>query len=217
MEPIRLVGVNVGRPTSIGDGVRSAIGKQRVAPGTWLQLSSTNLEGDKQADLRVHGGPEKAVYAYPSEHLPAWRDDLGQPLDEDAPFGENLSTAGATEADVIVGERWRWGDAVLEVAQPRWPCHKLIRYRGTPEAADLLVESGRCGWYLRVVQEGKVPVDGPIEVLDRPEGPTVLDCLRARTTLLDGDPTLAQQVVTAPALSKQWRRGLQTLLRQADR
>lgn len=217
MEPIRLLGVYVGRPAPLGDGVTSAIAKQRVAAGTWLQLSSLNLDGDDQADRRVHGGPDKAVYAHPSEHLPAWRKDLGQALDGPAPFGENLSTAGATEAQVTVGERWAWGDAVLEVSQPRWPCHKLIRYRATVRAAELLVESGRTGWYLRVLEPGRVPVDGPVEVLVRPEGPSVLDCLRARTELHDGDPSLADRVVDTPALAEQWRRHLEAGLHAARR
>ena len=213
VEPIRLVTVNVGKPAPLGGGVTSAIRKQTVSPGTWLDLSSVNLAGDQQADLRVHGGPDKAVYAYPSEHLPAWRSDLGQPLADPAPFGENLSTEGVTEGVVVIGERWRWGDAVLEVCQPRWPCHKLIRHRGTQLAAELLVDTGRCGWYLRVLEEGRVPVDGPIEVLERPEGPSVLDCLRARTTLHDGDPALAERIVTTPALADQWRTHLESGLR----
>jgi MOSC domain-containing protein YiiM len=213
VKSIRVVAVNVGRPVTIGDGVTSAIRKHGVAAGTWLDLSSVNLEGDQQADLRVHGGPDKAVYVHPSEHLPAWREDLGQPLDEPAPFGENLSTEGATEDEVTIGERWSWGHAVLEVGQPRWPCHKLILHRGTSEAAERLVESGRSGWYLRVVKAGRVPVDGPIEVLERPEWPSVLDCLRARTNLHDGDPSLAEKVVEVPALAEQWRHGLEAGLR----
>ena len=217
MEPLRLLAVNVGRPAPLGEGVTSAIRKQRVPPGSMLRLSTVNLEGDAQADLRVHGGPDKAVYVHPSEHLEAWRRDLGQDLDGPAPFGENLSTAGATEADVVVGERWAWGDAVLEVSQPRWPCHKLILYRGTPDAAQLLVDTGRSGWYLRVVQEGTVPVDGPIEVLGRPEGPSILDCMRARTELHHGRPDLAAQVVGAPALAAQWRAHLQAGLRTRRR
>ena len=217
MDRIDLVAVNVGRPAALAKGVRSAIAKQRVPPGTWLQLAGGNLEGDAQADRRVHGGPDKAVYAYPSEHLPAWRAELGQPLDEAAPFGENLSTAGATEVEVVVGERWAWGQAVLEVCQPRWPCHKLILHRGGPEVADRLAETGRSGWYLRIVREGRVPVDGPIEVLDRPAGPSILDCVLARTDLHDGDPSRAERVVAAPALSQQWRRSLQAGLRSLER
>lgn len=210
---IELRAVNVGLPAPLAEGVTSAIAKHRVPAGSWLDLSSVNLDGDAQADLRVHGGPDKAVYAYPSEHLPGWRAELGQALDEAAPFGENLSTVGATEAGVLIGERWAWGHAVLEVCQPRWPCHKLIAYRGGTEAAERLVETGRCGWYLRVIHEGRVPVDGPIEVLERGHGPTVFDCLLARTDLHHDDPARAREVVEAPALAQQWRRALQVGLR----
>jgi len=211
------VAVSVGRPAPLSAGVISAIVKQRSEPGTWLGLSSLNLDGDDQADRRVHGGPDKAVYAYPCEHLPAWRHALGQALDEAAPFGENLLTAGATEAEVTIGERWGWGDAVLEVSQPRWPCHKFILYRKTANAAEFLCDTGRCGWYLRVLEEGRVPVDGPIDVLSRPEGPSVLDTFRARTDLHHGDPARAQQVVATPALAAQWRAHLEAGLRSLRR
>ena len=217
MEAVRLLAVCVGRPQALGDGVTSGIRKQRVAPGSWLELSSVNLDGDAQADLRVHGGPDKAVYAYPSEHLQAWRADLGQALDEPAPFGENLSTAGATEADVAVGERWAWGSALLEVSQPRWPCPKLILHRGTPDVAQRLCDTARSGWYLRVVHEGRVPVDGPIEVVSRPDGPNVLDCFKARTDLHHGDPARAERVLATPALAAQWRTHLEAGLRSLHR
>lgn len=213
MERIELLAVNVGQPEPLSERVTSSIRKRRVAAGTSLRLSTTNLAGDAQADLRVHGGPDKAVYAYPSEHLPWWRDQLGQPLAEDAPFGENLSTAGATEAEVVVGERWAWGEAVLEVCQPRWPCHKLILHRGGPDAAELLCDTGRSGWYLRVLQEGEVPVDGPAEVLERPDGFTVRDCLLARRDLQHGRLRRAEQVLASPALAQQWRDRLEAGLR----
>lgn len=213
---IGLLAVSVGRPAPLGDHLVSAIRKQRVTPGTWLELSNVNLDGDAQADLRVHGGPDKAVYAYPSEHLPAWRSELHQPLDEVAPFGENLSTAGATEADVVLGERWGWGGAVLEVCQPRWPCPKLIAYRGR-QAAERVAATGRSGWYLRVLQPGRVPVDGPIEVLERPEAPSILDCFLARTDLRHGRTTRAEQVADHPALAAQWRSHLAAGLRARRR
>ncbi len=216
MSAIALVAVNVGQPAALAEGVVSAIRKYRVEAGVWLALSQVNLDGDAQADLRVHGGPDKAVYAYPSEHLAIWRAELGQPLDDAAPFGENLSTAGATEGDVVLGERWAWGEAVLEVCQPRWPCPKLIIYRGA-EVAERLVDTGRSGWYLRVLQQGRVPVDGPVEVLERPEAPSILECFRARTDLHHGDPARAGAVVGTPALAAQWRSHLEAGLRTRRR
>ena len=154
-----------------GQPIRSGIAKKPVT-AEHLWLDRLNLEGDAQADLEVHGGPDKAVYAYPSEHLPAWSEELGQELGP-APFGENLSTAGGTEDDVCIGDRWFWGDAVLEVCQPRSPCFKLTMHRGRGDIGRLLRTSNRTGWYLRVLEPGRVPVAGPIRVEPHPMGATV--------------------------------------------
>jgi MOSC domain-containing protein YiiM len=174
-EPVQLVSVNVSRPKYLGDHrghpVTSGIAKQPVGV-EWLWLDRLNLEGDGQADLRVHGGPDKAVYAYASEHLPAWTEELGDELGP-AAFGENLTTAGWTEDDVCIGDRWSWGDAVLEVCQPRSPCYKLAMYRGHGDMTRRFQSSGRSGWYLRVLEPGRVPVAGPITVERHPVGATV--------------------------------------------
>ena len=146
--------VNVGLPAYLGTHrgrpVTSGIAKKPVTGTAELWLSPTGLEGDGVADLVDHGGPDKAVYAYPSEHLPAWAAELGDPTLLDpalapAPFGEYLSTAGWTEPDVCIGDRWRWGDAVLEVCQPRWPCFKLAIHRGRGDIGRLLKNAGRTG------------------------------------------------------------------------
>jgi MOSC domain-containing protein YiiM len=154
-----------------GHRITSGIAKRPVT-AEFLWLDTLNLEGDAQADLEVHGGPDKAVYAYPSEHLPAWAAELGEELGP-APFGENLSTAGATEDDVCIGDQWFWGDAVLQVCQPRTPCFKLTMHRGRGDMIRLFRQSGRSGWYLRVLQTGRVPVAGPIRVERHSVGATV--------------------------------------------
>ncbi len=175
MEKIELDSVNVGMPQYLGQHrgrpVTSGITKQPVS-GDYLWLDRLNLEGDGQADLKVHGGVDKAVYAYPSEHLPAWSAELDEALGP-AAFGENLTTAGGTEDDVCIGDRWFWGDAVLEVCQPRSPCYKLAIHRGRGDIGRRLRESGRAGWYLRVLEPGRVPVAGPIAVEPHPMGATV--------------------------------------------
>ena len=173
---IGLAAVNVGRPRLLahhrGEAVSSGIAKRPVGVNV-LRLDTVNLEGDAQADLTVHGGPDKAVYAYPSEHLAWWAVELGQELGP-APFGENLSTVGATEDDVCIGDRWAWGDAVLEVSQPRSPCYKLALHRGVGDIGPRFNASGRSGWYLRVLQPGTVPAAGPIRVVEHhPLGATV--------------------------------------------
>ena len=181
---IALASVNVGLPAPIGvrasEPVMSSIAKQRVAVGTTLWLSPLNLAGDAQADLSVHGGPDKAVYAYPSEHLLRWSEELDANLGP-AAFGENLSTVGVTEDQVGIGDVWSWGDALLEICQPRTPCYKLALHRGRRDMQARFTASGRSGWYLRVLRPGEVPVDGPITVAStHPSGLTIADANRAR-------------------------------------
>jgi MOSC domain-containing protein YiiM len=169
---IDVVSVNVGVPRLLGREraipVYSGIAKQPLPAATVLWLSLGNLAGDGQADLSVHGGPDKAVYSYPSEHLAAWEADLGVLLGP-APFGENLSTRGVTEEAVCVGDRWRWDEAILEVSQPRWPCFKLALYHGRADIQVRMRASGRTGWYLRVIEPGEVTVGSAIEVVERDE------------------------------------------------
>jgi MOSC domain-containing protein YiiM len=157
-ERIGLAAVNVGTPSVLARTrdatVWSGIRKTPVAPRTTLWLSIVNLSGDGQADLTVHGGLDKAVYAYPSEHLALWSAELETDLGT-APFGENLSTIGVTESEVCIGDRWSWGDATLEVSQPRWPCFKLALYRERSDIQLRMRRTGRTGWYLRVLDPGE--------------------------------------------------------------
>ena len=203
-----LVSVNVAEPGVIGSRrgrpVFSAIGKRPVTAAT-LHLDALNLEGDRQADLRVHGGPDKAVYAYPSEHLPRWNAELGpQPPFGPGTFGENLTTAGCLEDEVRIGDVWAWGEALLQVSQPRSPCYKLAMITGRPDLLKRLVESGRTGWYLRVLKQGRVPVAGPIRVVERhPARITVLDVHRA--ALPGATRAEVEAVVGVQPLAEGWR------------
>ena len=203
---VRLLSVNVGLPAFLGlhrgHPVTSGIVKRPVEAET-LELSTINLEGDGQADREAHGGEDKAVYAYPSEHLASWSEELGEPLGP-AAFGENLTTAGWLESDVCIGDLWAWGDAVLEVCQPRWPCYKLGMHRGSQKLLAPFRESGRTGWYLRVLQPGSVPVAGPILVAARhPAGITVLDVHEAR---LNGtSPERMAELLGLEPLAEEWR------------
>lgn len=218
---VGLRAVNVGRPAYLGTHrgrpVTSGIAKRPVPRGTaGLWLSVTNLEGDGQADLEVHGGPDKAVYAYPSEHLPRWAAELGHADEADlgpAPFGENLSTAGWLEHDVYIGDRWRWGDALLEVCQPRWPCFKLALHRGRGDIGARLKHTGRTGWYMRVLEEGQVPLAGPVEVVERhPAGVSVLavhDAARPGHAPAE----VVEELLTLERLAAEWRDMLSRRLR----
>lgn len=208
---VALVSVNVGRPALLGlhrgRPVHSGIAKRPVeADSLWLDW--TNLDGDGQADLEVHGGPDKAVYAYPCEHLPVWSEELDEELGP-AAFGENLTTAGWLEHDACIGDRWAWGDALLEVCQPRWPCYKLGMYRNNNRVMPRLRDTGRTGWYLRVLQTGRVPVAGPITVEPHPAGITVTDVHEAR--LRGASQERLAEMVDLEPLARGWRASLAEL------
>jgi len=215
---IGLISVNVGQPqvignTRFGKPVRSGIVKQPV-PAETLYLDTLNLEGDRQADLTVHGGPDKAVYAYPSEHLPHWNEELGTTFGIGT-FGENLTTSGSLEDEVRIGDIWAWGNARLQVSQPRSPCYKLATVTGRPDLLKRFVRGGRTGWYLRVLEPGQVPVAGQIRVIARdPAGITVLDAHRAMKSDVDEDELAA--VASVPALAAAWREPLHERLARLE-
>ncbi|MGN6608800.1 MAG: MOSC domain-containing protein [Jatrophihabitans sp.] len=197
-----VVTVNVGRPAplaSTGRPVLSAIVKTPVEGRVGVR--GVNLDGDDQADRSVHGGPDKAVYAYASEDTARWQAELGRDLGA-APFGENLTTAGIDLSAAVIGERWRVGTAVFEVSQPRTPCFKLAARLGEPGFVKTFARAARPGAYLRIVTEGDVGAGDEIRLEHRPgHGVTVHTVFRA--ILLD--PSLADEALRAPELAAQVR------------
>jgi MOSC domain-containing protein YiiM len=133
-----------------------------------VRVGFTNLDGDGQADLVNHGGPEKAVLAHPADHYPAWRAELRLPDLPFGAFGENLTIAGTTEADVCIGDLWRIGTALLAVTQPRQPCWKMARRWRIKDLPARVIETGRSGWYYRVLEEGVVEAGAACERVERP-------------------------------------------------
>ena len=162
-----------------GDIVTTSIFKDPVTGR--VRLDRLNLAGDQQSDLRVHGGPNKAVYAYPAEHYPYWREQLPEsPLPWGA-FGENFTTDGLIETDVCIGDRFRIGSAELVVTQPRMPCFKLSVRFNRGDMVKRFVKAGRSGFYLRVVLEGEVGAGDAITLVDRDErGVSVAEHFRQR-------------------------------------
>src|SRR2546427_3006005 len=163
---MRVVSVNVSLPKTVewrGRRVTTAIFKEPVEGR--VRIRRTGLVGDRQADSSVHGGPTKAVYAYPSEHYPFWRRELGR---ADLPwglFGENLTTEGLDERTLRVGDRLRVGSALLTVTQPRMPCYKLgIRF-GRLDMVRRVLASGRAGVFVAGHAEGAVGAGEPVEPL----------------------------------------------------
>lgn len=130
-------------------------------------VGPTNLAGDAQADLKHHGGIDKAVLAYSADHYPQWREDLQMPDVPHGAFGENLTVAGLTEESVCIGDIFRIDSVVFEVSQPRQPCWKLARRWRMHELVAIVVRTGRTGWYLRVLEQGWIAAGIPVELLER--------------------------------------------------
>ena len=177
----RVIAVSVGRPQQLsvrrGRPQMSAIRKTPVSGP--VRVEGINLVGDEQADRRVHGGPDKAVYAYAAEDTAWWAQELGRELGP-AAFGENLTTEGIDVSGAVIGERWRIGTVELEVCQPRLPCAKLGRKFDDPMMVKRFAEAERPGAYLRIIREGSLQAGDAIEVSGRPEhGVTIRQVSRA--------------------------------------
>lgn len=176
----RVLSINVGQPQQVeyvGRTFTTSIFKSPVEGRQ--QIRGYNIEGDRQADLRVHGGPYKAIYLYPYEHYAFWRRELNlEQLDYGA-FGENLTTEGLLEEDVRVGDQFRLGTAVLQVTQPRMPCFKLQLKFGRADMVKRFWQSGFSGVYFSIKREGEVMSGDAIErVADGPEDVSISDVVR---------------------------------------
>jgi MOSC domain-containing protein YiiM len=197
----------VGQVALLPDG-RSSSGICKSPTDRALWLSPTGLEGDAQADLRIHGGVEKAVHHYPREHYASWaswsrRTDL---LAHAGAFGENISTTGWDESNVCIGDVVRLGEARVQVSQGRQPCWKLDVHFGEPGMAREMQARGHTGWYYRVLEPGWVCSGTPAELIERPHPEWPLSRLIA--LLFERDPRLAPEWALAaelPALAERWR------------
>lgn len=172
---MRIQSLNIAMPRLVeykGEEVLTGIYK-RATEGP-LMARKLNIDGDGQADLSVHGGIDKAVYAFPSEHYAYFQTELGQAPWEPGQFGENLTTEGILETSLRIGDRLRIGDALFEVSQPRSPCYKFAIKMGTAEALAVFINSARTGFYLRVLTEGLIRAGDAIEI-EQPDAaaPTV--------------------------------------------
>ena len=169
MTAATLLSIQIGRIAPLGpDGVPSGFVKS-AADGA-VPVTSLGLAGDEQADLTVHGGPDKAVYAYPAVHHRAWAVDYPHHADRFVPggVGENLTIEGWTEADLCVGDIHRIGSARLQVCQPRQPCFKFALRFADNRLPKAMVRNGRAGWYYRVIEQGTIRAGDPVQLAERP-------------------------------------------------
>lgn len=203
---MRLVSVNVGLPREVlwkDKHVLTGIFKEPVA--TRVLVRTLNLDGDRQADLSVHGGADKAVYAYPMEHYAYWRAELPELALPWGMFGENFTTEGLLEDAVNVGDRFRVGSAQLVATQPRMPCYKLgLKFR-RDDIIKRFLTSGRTGFYFAVLREGEVGAGDSVERIERdPMGVTVADITRLYTAEKD-DLDMLRRAVQVQWLPESWR------------
>lgn len=210
----QLVSVNVGLPRSVLWKDRTVVTGIFKEPVTGPVVARRlNLDGDRQADLSVHGGADKAIYVYPTEHYEPWRRELETTALPWGMFGENLSTQGLTEDTVMIGERWQVGQAVLTVTQPRQPCYKLGVRFGRDDILRRFVRSRRTGWYVAVLREGEVRAGDPVSV-ERPADSltvaAVADLLFAKTP----DTAHLRRAATLPTLAEGLRTYFQKQLAQ---
>lgn len=203
---VRVISLNVARPRLMvykGATINTGIFKKPVSGR--IALRTLNLNGDRQADLSVHGGPYKAVYAYPSEHYRYWRQELPEMDLPWSMFGENLTTEGVGEDELHIGDRFRIGSATVMVRQPRMPCYKLAAKFQRDDMIERFLISGRSGFYFSVEQEGEVGVGDSMELISRvPDGITIAEMNRLFFQEKYNRDLLRKAIATA-ALPEDWR------------
>jgi MOSC domain-containing protein YiiM len=205
--------VLTGKVAPLGDegsNKTSAIAKTPVEGRVWL--GETGLEGDQQAEIKVHGGPEKALHHYPFDHYASWRHEW-QPgasglarLDQPGAFGENVCTSGLTEADVCVGDVYRIGSAIVQVSQPRQPCWKLNLRFARADMSRAVQNSRRTGWYYRVLEAGDIGAGDTIERLARPHAQWSVERLLRVLYVDRNDRQALEGMVQLDTLSASWRK-----------
>lgn len=203
---IRSLNLGAARPFR-DDGTHSAIAK--VPADGPVAIGALGLAGDEQADLSVHGGPDKAIHHYPHDHYAAWPDELGDHplLRGEGAFGENISTLGLTEDAACIGDRYRLGTALIEISQGRQPCWKLDHRFDHKGLSAAVIRTGRSGWYYRVIEPGSVRAGDLLALVERPR--PALTVARVFTLLIGGghhaDQAALRDLAAEPLLADNWR------------
>jgi MOSC domain-containing protein YiiM len=208
---VELLSIQVGLPRVLGSPDSSHTDERQWTSGFCKEViagpvavTRTNLAGDGQADLKHHGGPEKAICVYPRDHWTSWKEELGIDMPHGG-FGENFTTQGAAEADVCIGDIFRCGTAILEISQPRQPCWKLARRWGIKDLAARVERTGRTGWYLRVLEEGTVEAGNALQLLQRPHPEWTIAAANSVMHHRKTDWEAAAHLASCPPLSQSWK------------
>lgn len=188
--------------------------KQPVLDDIWLGYEG--LKGDQQADRRYHGGPEKAVCVYPSEHLPYWQQQLGLPELPHGAFGENFTVSGLLESDVCIGDRYEIRHAVVQVSQPRQPCWKLARRWQVKDLTAQVERTGYTGFYFRVLRHGWLRAGADFTLVERPFPEWTVARANEIMHRRQGDKEAARALAECPLLSSSWKDSLWSRLEMTD-
>ncbi len=202
------VQVYTGKVRDYADSRPSAIEKFQVEGA--LELLSTGLSGDEQAEKKIHGGPDRALCHYPREHYQAWKldfPDLAELFDAPA-FGENLSTVGLTERDAYIGDVYRWGEALIQITQPRAPCFKLNYHFPISDLSLLMQDKIMVGWLYRVISPGQVSAEAPLELVSRLSDVSVHEAC-AIAWHMPFDDEQYHRLMSAAGLSASWSKTMQ--------
>ena len=214
---MQLISVNVGLPREVtwkGKTVRTGIFKEPV--NARVMVRELNLDGDRQADLTVHGGVDKAVYVYPFEHYDYWRSELPDTELTPGNFGENFTVTGFKEEELNIGDRFQIGSVELMVTQPRLPCYKLgIRF-GRWDMVKRFLASRCTGFYFRVLQEGEVGVADTLELVSRDSNNITVADITQLYVREKNDPALLHRATQLKALPESWRDYFQEQVRRQD-
>jgi MOSC domain-containing protein YiiM len=203
---VKVISLNVGKPRLTvynGATINTGIFKKPVSGR--VALRTLNLDGDRQADLSVHGGPYKAVYAYPSEHYGYWRRELPEMELPWSMFGENFTTEGVGEDELHIGDRLRIGSATVMVRQPRMPCYKLAAKFQRDDIVERFLLSGRSGFYFSVEQEGEVGVGDSSELISRAEKAITIAEMNRLFVREKYNYDLLRKAIATEALPEAWR------------
>jgi MOSC domain-containing protein YiiM len=205
MSRAEIISLNVGKPQpALHNNKEISTGIFKTPVDTPLYLTQVNLDGDGQADLVHHGGADKAICVYPLEHYTYWEEKLGKRLKYGA-FGENITLKGLPETELCIGDTFRFGEAIVQVSQPRQPCYKLSVKHGLPELPLLVEKTGYTGYYLRVLQEGMVDrQDGLVRLTAHPAAFTVAEANRIMHRDKD-DLEAIERILEIEELSASWR------------
>ncbi len=213
---IRVISLQVGLPKTVGIVEGADPHDQRWTTGFFkhpttasLWLGRLNLDGDGQADLDNHGGPDKAVNVYPGEHYPYWTQTIGLTNLQAGGFGENFTTEGALESDICIGDVFEIGESRVQVSQPRQPCWKLARRWGVKDLALRVQETGRTGWYFRVLREGHVRAGSDLVLVDRPYPRWTVSAANQVMHHRLNDRQAARELANCVPLSSRWRTKLE--------